>query len=150
RESFLPFIAPTDTAHLDCEMLRRHWYRVIETWGDYSNIASKTGQTPNVCPVTVEAWRSGKMLLHFPDWVEKEQFRLEWQNQYPSLVDFCELAEDGCNLKIKQEKEPNRLEDVASLCEKMLEANLVVSEEPTWFLVRQSDPHLVWPRSVYC
>jgi YaaC-like Protein len=119
--------------------------RIIETGNDYRIVA---GQSPYVCPVRIQAYRSGKMLLHFLDCGETEDFRSQWQNHYPSLVTSCHLEPTGCILRINDDIKPTSFEDVRSLCSKLLETNLI-SSDPTWFLVRKSDPELFWPRPAY-
>ena len=103
--------------------------RVIETSEDYFTVARKS---PRACPVRVEARHTGRMVLHFrEDWVESEaHFRSHWESEFPSLVPFCELESTGCVLKIKQDKEPNNFEEVADLCQKMLDVNLIPESKP--------------------
>jgi len=73
--------------------------RIIETSTDYLMVA---GNPSCACSVWVEAWHSGKTVLHFsPDEVGGEQhFRARWEVEYPGLVPFCELeSSGGCKLK---------------------------------------------------
>ncbi len=122
--------------------------RIIETSEDYY---TATRNPPLVSPVRVEAHRSGKMFLHFrEDWVGGEaHFRANWQDEFPSPVPFCELEPTGCVLRVQHDKEPDSLQHVEGLCNRMLEINLIPSMEPTWFLIRRTDPNLVWGRAAY-
>ena len=123
--------------------------RIIEISNEYSMVA---GNPSCACSVWVEAWQSGKTVLHFyPDEVGGEQhFRARWEVEYPGLAPFCELeSSGGCKLKIKADKEPNSQQDVASLCSQILEVNLIQTVQPKWFIVRQTNPDLAWPRPAY-
>jgi YaaC-like Protein len=120
--------------------------RIIEMGEDYSTVARKP---PDVCPVRIDAYHTGKMFLHFIDCVETEDFRTRWQNQYPSLVDFCHLAPTGTCLRINHDREPNSYEDAQSLCHQLLEPNLIFGGNPIWFVVKQTQPAVVWSRPAY-
>lgn len=122
--------------------------RIIEASQDYYTVTLKP---PLVSPVGVEAHHSGKMFLRFhEDWVGGEaHFRASWQDEFPSLVPFCELESAGCVLKVKQDKQPNSLAEVRALCKNMLEINLIPRMEQTWFVIRRTNPDLAWSRPAY-
>lgn len=121
--------------------------RIIEISEDYHTAALKPGF---VCPVAIEADHSGRMSLNFHEKVVEEgRFRTHWELDYPSLVPFCELESSGCILTVKQKMKPNTLEEVSSLCEKMLDIDLIYRMEPIWFAVRHENLDLVWPRPAY-
>ena len=123
--------------------------RIIEISPEYPLVA---GDPSYACSVWVEASHSGKTVLHFsPDEVGGEQhFHACWELEYPGLIPFCELeSSGGCKLKIKADKEPNSQQDVASLCSQILEVNLIQTVQPKWFIVRQTNPDLAWPRPAY-
>ena len=123
--------------------------RVIETLDDYNKVSP---DPPLATAVTVEAYRSGKTFLKFrPHLVGgEEHFRSFWSAEYPSLVTSCDLAPPGtCALRVKSEKEPKTATDVSALCAELLEVNLIPSQHPTWYIIRQTDQNLVWPRPAY-
>ena len=122
--------------------------RVIETSADYFTVA---GKPPHAIPVHVEVLRSGRVHLHLrDDWTGGEShFRTRWKDEYPSLASFFELEPSGCVLRVKKSEEPNSLEEVAKLCAKTLEINLIPSQDPLWFIVRQTPSDFLWNRPAY-
>jgi hypothetical protein len=121
--------------------------RIIEMYGDYFTVTRKPA---DACPIRVNAYHSGKMLLNFnADWVGEGHFRSHWQNEYPSLDPVCELEPEGCVLKVKKDNEPKTSEDVQNFCRDRLESSSVLADNPTWYIVRHTNPDLVWPRPAY-
>jgi hypothetical protein len=124
--------------------------RIIEVGEDYSTVSDNP---PHTTMVTVEAYRSGKTFFKFrSDLISGgDHFQSHWKTEYPSLVGSCDLAppDGSCSLRIETAKEPKSLAEVSALCSELLEANLVPSAEPKWFIVRRDDPDLVWPRPAY-
>jgi YaaC-like Protein len=121
--------------------------RIIETATDYFTVAQKDSL---VSAIRIRADNTGSMLLSFKeDSVGLERFRSQWQMDYPSLVPFCELEPSGCCLTVKDPHKPTSADEVASLCDKMLEIDLIRKLDPIWFTVRNDDPELVWPRPAY-
>ena len=50
---------------------------------------------------------------------------------------------------MKDPYKPASADDVASLCEKMLEIDLIRKSKPVWFAVQHDDHGLVWPTGAY-
>jgi len=122
--------------------------RIIETGTEYFEVG---GKPPLAVPIAVKAMRTGKTLFHFnEEWSGgKDHFRERWQSEYPSLIGHCSLEAEGCTLRIHEAEEPNSLDEVSNLCNRLLEVNLIWSDIPMWFTIRRTNSGLVWPRPAY-
>ena len=118
--------------------------RIIETAQYY--ISSPLGQ-PEVFGVRVEAFWSGKVLLHFAGPGQEAEFRDSWQQWFPKLNDFCSQGSTGRILLVDTNKvDTGTYETVCKLCHELLKVNLKSYEDPTWFAIRHSTPKLDLPR----
>jgi hypothetical protein len=102
-----------------------------------------------VVPVTVEAFRSGSLNLHFHrDYVSADTFAETWEADFPSLAGACEIAVGGTILKRgapSQQTDPAGV--VEAFCREHLIPDFASPREPLWFALRQ--PSTCLPRDGY-
>jgi hypothetical protein len=114
--------------------------RIIETANYYTS--TPLGQA-EVFGVRVEAFHSGKALLHFYGPGQEVDFRTSWQQWFPKLKDHCFLEPTGRILLVDTNKvDTSTYELVCKFCCKFLEVNLKSYEDPIYFAIRT--PRRLW------
>lgn len=91
----------------------------------------------------------GEASLEFDKrWIDVDDFRRNWEQVFPQLVDCCELEPDGANLKITDDEAVKDYTTIADFCEKHLETDLVPHSRAPWYALRH-DTGDVLPRPAY-
>lgn len=126
--------------------LREALARIIEIRADY---ASTFGEDSLVVPIDVDAYRSGEVVLNIPKSIyDLSQTSTNWSSELPSLSGSCTVGSGGN--KLEATHSVSKIEEVDSFCSLRLERDLLWREfEARWYLVRQTDPDLVFPRPAY-
>jgi hypothetical protein len=119
--------------------------RIIEIRDDYADVY---GRDSLVVPVDVDAYFSGEVVLRIPQRVyDLSKATTNWTSELPSLSG-CTVRSGDNNLEANFTV--SKKEDVSSFCSLRLEPSLLPQDlESRWFLVRQADPDLVFPRPAY-
>jgi hypothetical protein len=120
--------------------------RAIEIAPDY-NVLVRNNLGSLVMRIHVDADMDGQTLLHFPSGFES--FRTAWRTEFPSLAPCCQLEAEGNVLRVTEDLPPHSYAAVCDFCSRHLDSDLQFNDEPYWFLVRQTDPRLVFPRPTY-
>ena len=98
----------------------------------------------------MEAFQSGKVLLHFFGPGQEVDFRTSWQHWFPKLKDHCSLEQTGRILLVDRNKiDVRTYESVCKWCDQFLEVNLTSYENPTRFAIRYSKSELDLPRPAF-
>jgi hypothetical protein len=119
--------------------------RIIEIRNDYADIY---GRDSLVVPVDVDAYRSGEVILKMPQRIyDISRASPDWTSELPSLSGCCTVGA-GVN-ELESTFTTSKLEDVHNFCSLRLEPSGFLQEESTWYLIRQPDPDLVFPRPAY-
>jgi hypothetical protein len=71
----------------------------------------------------------------------------DWAAELPSLSGCCTLGA-GAN-ELESTFTISKREDVHNFCSLRLEPSAFLQEVPRWYMVRQPDPELVFPRPAY-
>lgn len=121
--------------------------RIIETANYYTS--TPLGQA-EVFAVHVQAFHSGKALLHFYGPGQEVDFRTSWQQWFPKLKDYCFLEPTGRILLVDANKvDTSTYELVCKFCCEFLEVNLKSYEDPIYFAIRHSTSTLDLPRPAF-
>lgn len=106
---------------------------------------------PLVSPVRVEAHRSGKMFLHFrEDWVGAKHISARiGRMSFPLLFPFVNWGRQNAFLRLNRRRSQTTWRMSKLSIKNMLEINLIPSMEPTWFIIRRTNPDLTWCRPAY-
>jgi hypothetical protein len=119
--------------------------RIIEIRTDYTTY----GPESLVVPVDVDAYFSGDVILNIPQrFYDLSQNLAIWTSELPSLGGCCTVEPEGNKLEVTHRV--SNYEDVSNFCSLRLDPNLILQDfESRWYLVRQLDPDLVFPRPAY-
>ncbi len=126
--------------------LREALARIIEIRVDY---ADTYGETSLMVPIDVDAYRSGEIVLKIPKSIyDLSQASTNWVSELPSLSGCC-LVDPGQNA-VEATHKVSKVEDVSRFCSLRLDRDLLWRDfVARWYLVRQTDPDLVFPRTAY-
>lgn len=126
--------------------LREALAPIIEIRTDY---ADTYGETSLVVPIDVDAYHSGEVILNIPQSIyDLLQASTNWRSELPSLSGCCVVRSGGNAFKTKHKI--SKIEDVDSFCALRLDRDLLWWEfAARWYLVRQTDPDLIFPRPAY-
>ncbi len=120
--------------------------RVVELSNEI-NFYISTQEHPNITPITVYAEINGPAYLSFPK--NLPNFRERWEKDYPQLKECCVLCEEKNNLSINKELLGKGEIGISNFCRSRLWNNLLFSDLPKWYILRQSDNHTALPRYAY-
>ncbi len=120
--------------------------RTVEIRRDYADIY---GGTSLVVPIDVDAYRDAEVVLNIPKNIyDLSAASTNWSSELPSISGCCTLG-SGENTLETTFKVSN-VEDVDSFCSLRMQRDLLWREfAARWYLVRQTDPNLVFPRPAY-
>jgi len=120
--------------------------RIIEVYYDFDTMSH---QKSLVTPIKVEAYVDGDVFFKFLD--NTENFNDNWVNDYPRLKDICELTSEKSKLKvINREDYKDNDDKLIKFINDALETDLIWHEfSNRWFLIRETQPEKVYPRSAY-
>ena len=148
--TFSDYLASTNAPHQKGTLITLHeaLLRVVEM-GSYfwsSSLGPAEGFS-----VRVEAYHSGKVLLHFhmgP--IPEADFRTSWDQWFPNLKDVCSLEPTGTILRVEATKvNTSTYEAICDFCYQYLEVNLQHNDVPVWFAIRHSRTDLDLPRPAF-
>jgi hypothetical protein len=122
--------------------------RIIEIWTDYAVY----GQESLVVPLDVNAYYSGEVVLRIPRTAyDLSKASTDWTSELPSLSGCCTVrsGENSLEATFKVSKR----QDASNFCSLRLDPSLLLQADlmsgNRWYLVRQTDPDLVFPRPAY-
>lgn len=121
--------------------------RIVEVRFDYT---WPYGRKSLVVPVKVNAYHSGSILLN----ISKEHYDLSsvspgWASEFPSLAGCCRVRPSDNALEVTHTLAKRDIKVVENFCSLRLEPDLIFRDEATWYLVRQTDSELTFPRPAY-
>ena len=120
--------------------------RIIEIRWEYAQVY---GGNSLVIPIDLEAYRNETLVLRIPKSIyDLPSASTNWSSELPSLRGCCQLGSEENTLETTFVV--SKPEDVKSFCSMRLERDLLWRNlTPRWYLVRQTDPSLVFPRPAY-
>jgi YaaC-like Protein len=120
--------------------------RIVEIRTDYATVY---GQESLVVPIDVNAYYNGEVILEIPqEAYDLSNPSIDWTSELASLSGCCTVGPSGNKLAVTQTM--STLEDVDRFCNLRLDQDLQWREFASrWYLVRRTDPDLVFPRPAY-
>ncbi len=120
--------------------------RIIEIRWAYADLY---GGNSLVVPIDLEVYRDEEVVLRIPKSIyDLSSNATNWSSELPSISGCCTLGSDENTLETTFEVSSR--EDVISFCSSRMQPDLLWREHALrWYLVRQTDPNLVFPRPAY-
>lgn len=121
--------------------------RINEIQFDYTR---SYGQKSLVIPINVAAYTQGLIRLHISSSVyDLSAPTTDWTTELPSLASCCHVEVGKNTLRVLDAYSRGSYQSVSEFCSLRLDRSLIWQDTPDWFLVRQTDPDLVFPRLAY-
>ena len=121
--------------------------RIVEVRFDYT---WPYGRESLVVPVDVDAYYSGEIVLNMPEDVYDLSGAVSsWISEFPSLASCCRIKHSSNALEVLHTFPNGGTKVVEQFCSLRLEPHLIFQDTARWYVVREPDPDLVFPRPAY-
>jgi hypothetical protein len=122
--------------------------RIIEMRFDYTWLQARESY---VIPLSVDAYFNGDVILNIPKNVyDLSLASSSWTSELPSVSGCCVADASENVLKVKYKMPQKNHQAVDAFCSMRLKPDLLWQDfSSRWYLVRQIDPDLIFPRPAY-
>lgn len=121
--------------------------RIIEIRFDYTR---PYGRESFVIPIDVDAYFNGEVILNVPKNVyDLSKASSVWTSELPSLASCCSLIAGENALKVLYRLPEKDRQAITNFCSLRLERDLIWRDTSRWYLIRQHDLEVVFPRAAY-